>query len=553
MSTFRIARPILRQTRNAPRLTIQRASGRGYASFDRAGSRGKFWTGAGAAGVALGVLAAAWQPISLDAEAQAEEEEGTTQPSGQKLISMREVEKHNTRDDCWVVIQGHVYDVTDFLSLHPGGAGVILQHAGDDATEVFKPLHPPNTLEENLRPDQQLGPVDPTTVTKKAPRPLTDDEKRVRNAREEMPPVDAMLNLQDFEELAEKVLSKTAWAYYRSAADSEEVFYNNEAAWKRYFFRPRVLRSARYVDPSSTMLGMPVSMPVYVSPAAMAKLGHPLGEVNITRAAGKAGIIQGISANASCSLEEMVEAQTDDQNLIFQIYLNKDRAASERLLEKVEDLGCKAIMFTVDAPVSGNRTMDQRAKGVVEQAPPSAKDDKNKSAAPVGIAQAISGYQDDNLVWDDIAFIRKNTKLPIMVKGIQCVEDAELAAEHGVEAIILSNHGGRQLNFAPAPIDILWEIRQQRPDLFKKMEIYVDGGVKHGTDVVKALALGAKGVGLGRAFLYANGTYGEEGCDKTIEIMKKEICTAMALVGAHTVKDLKPEMVKPLGCVPATV
>ncbi|KAJ9093821.1 hypothetical protein QFC20_007034 [Naganishia adeliensis] len=534
MSLLRVGRPVLRHR---------------IAGFQapRNGARTRFWTGAGAVGVALGVLAATWQPISLDAEPQSEEE-GTTQPSGQKLISMREVEKHNTRDDCWVVIQGYVYDVTDFLSLHPGGAGVILQHAGDDATEVFKPLHPPNTLEENLRPDQQLGPVDPTTVVSKAPRPLTDDEKRVRNAREEMPPLEGMIDLQDFEELAEKVLSKTAWAYYRSA-----VFYNNEAAWKRYFFRPRVLRSARFVDPSSTMLGMPVSIPVYVSPAAMAKLGHPLGEVNITRAAGKAGIIQGISANASCSLEEMVDAQTEDQNLIFQIYLNKDRSASERLLKKVEDLGCKAIMFTVDAPVSGNRTMDIRAKGVVEQAPPSAKDDKNKSAAPVGIAQAISGYQDDNLVWDDIAFIRKNTKLPILVKGIQCVEDAELAAKHGVEAIILSNHGGRQLNFAPAPIDILWEIRQQKPDLFNKMEIYVDGGVKHGTDVVKALALGAKGVGLGRAFLYANGTYGEEGCDKTIDIMKKEICTAMALVGAHTVKDLKPEMVKPLGFVPATV
>ncbi|KAJ9123672.1 hypothetical protein QFC24_003443 [Naganishia onofrii] len=304
----------------------------------------------------------------------------------------------------------------------------------------------------------------------------------------------------------------------------------------------------------------------------MAKLGHPLGEVNITRAAGKAGIIQGISANASCSLEEMVDAQTEDQNLIFQIYLNKDRPASEKLLKKVEDLGCKAIMFTVDAPIPGFRTLD---------APPSAKDDKNKSAAPVGIAQAISGYQDDNLVWEDIAFIRWTVQdLPIhFVKASNALRmhnwhssmvwrglywyayifSFDPPKQFSSQCFALdvwlvqSNHGGRQLNFSPAPIDILYEIRQQKPELLEKMEVYVDGGVKHGTDVVKALALGAKGVGLGRAFLYANGTYGEEGCAKTIEIMQKEICTAMALLGAHTVKDLKPEMVKPLGFVPATV
>ncbi|GHJ85958.1 hypothetical protein NliqN6_2360 [Naganishia liquefaciens] len=547
--SLRAARPILRQALARP----LRAT-RSYATRTAVSRRtGNYYAAAIGTSIALALIAQTWTPIALDAQpAAGEDDEGTLQPSGQKLIPMSEVALHNTRDDCWVVIEGMVYDVTDFLGMHPGGAGVILQHAGDDATEVFKPLHPPNTLQDNLDPSQILGPIDPTTVKPKAPRPLTADEKRVRAAREDMPPVEACVNLEDFEVLAEKVLSKTAWAYYRSAADSEEAFHNNEAAWKRYYFRPRVLRSARHVDPSSTMLGMPVSLPIYVSPAAMAKLGHPLGEVNITRAAGKAGIIQGISANASCSLEEMVDAQTEDQNLIFQIYLNKDRSASERLLQKVEGLGCKAIMFTVDAPVSGFRTLDVRAKGVVEQAPPSAKDDKHKSAAPVGIAQAISGYQDDNLVWEDIAFIRKNTKLPILVKGIQCVEDAELAAKYGVEGIILSNHGGRQLNFAPAPIDILWEIRQQKPELFNKMEVYVDGGVKYGTDVVKALALGAKGVGLGRAFLYANGTHGEEGCAKTIEILQKEICTAMALVGAHTVKDLKPEMVKPLGFVPAT-
>jgi L-lactate dehydrogenase (cytochrome) len=511
-------------------------------------------TGCVTAAVALAIyLGDLLTPIAMDSDPDSQKKSmhSTVQPSGQKLISAEEVAKHNTRDDCWVIISGQVYDVTEFLDQHPGGAKVILQQAGDDATEVFKPLHPPGVLEENLRPDQCLGPIDPTTVKTKAPRPLTEDERRIRNAREEMPPIDAMINLYDFEIEAEKVLSKTAWAYYRSAANGEDTYRENEEAWNRYWFRPRVLRDVTHIDPSSKMLDMPVTLPIYVAPAAMAKLGHPLGEVNITRAAGKAGIIQGISSNASCSLEEMVEAAQPGQNLIFQLYLNKDRKASERLIKKVDALGCKAIMFTVDSARSGFRELDVRAKGVPDAPPPSAADDTaEKSQAPVGIAQAISGYQDPNLTWDDLNFIRKHTKLPIIIKGIQCVEDVELAAQHGAAGVILSNHGGRSLNFAPAPIDVLYEMRHTKPELFDKLEVYVDSGVRRGTDVVKALALGATAVGLGRPFLYGNGTYGEEGCAKVYELMYNEVVTAMALVGARNLSELKPEMVRPRGWMP---
>ncbi|KAG7544244.1 hypothetical protein FFLO_03357 [Filobasidium floriforme] len=469
------------------------------------------------------------------------------QPSGQKLISADEVEKHCTSEDCWVIVGGEVYDVTDFLDKHPGGAGVILNKAGQDATQIFTSLHPPGTL-SLLPPTAYLGPVDPTTIKQSGPAELDEDEIRVKKAREEMPPIDSILLLQDMEDLAEKVMSKTGWGYYRSASDTEDSYHNNEESWKRYYFRPRVLRDAREKDPSSTMLGHHVSLPIYIAPAAMAKLGHPLGEVNLTRGAGECGIVQGISSNASCSLEEMVEARKDGQSLIFQIYLNKDREASEKLLKKVTDLGCTGIMFTVDAAAASKRTLDQRTKASVNPPPSAPKNNKEaggeKPKKAVGVAQAISTYQDDNLVWDDIKFIRKHTKLPILVKGIQCLEDAEIAAEYGVEGIILSNHGARQLNFAPASIDVLYEIRQRRPELFDKMEIYVDGGVKSGTDVVKALALGAKGVGLGRSFLYANACYGEEGVQKIYEILHWEVCAAMAMLGAHKISDLKPEMVE---------
>lgn len=185
---------------------------------------------------------------------------------------------------------------------------------------IYAPLHPPGTLDEHLQAHQKIGPIDPTTVKAEA-RELDEDELRVKRARENIPPIDSILNLSDLESLAQTLLSTTAWAYYRSAADSEDSYRNNEASWSRYYFRPRVLRNARGVDPSGEMLGMFTTLPIFIAPAAMAKLGHPLGEVNLTRGAGNCGIVQGISSNASCSLEEMVEAKQQGQKLIFQVNL----------------------------------------------------------------------------------------------------------------------------------------------------------------------------------------------------------------------------------------
>lgn len=300
---------------------------------------------------------------------KAEDVEGTTQPSGQKLISFEEMQKHNSPDDLWVLIDGFVYDVTDFVEMHPGGKAVLYQNAGKDATEVYKPIHPPGTLENNLAPEAFIGPIDPTTVPDLGPKQLTADEKRMRNAREDMPPLDAIINLTDIADVAEKVLSKTAWNYYRSAADSEETYRNNANSYSNYEFRPRVLRSASEIDTASTMLGIPVTLPAYISPAAMARLSNPEGERNLTRAAGDCGIIQAISNNASCSLEEMLEVRKDDQALMFQIYLNRDRSQSEKLLHQLEDLrkegAVKGLFFTVDAAVSSKRTLDLRGKAEV--------------------------------------------------------------------------------------------------------------------------------------------------------------------------------------------
>ncbi|KAH6681172.1 mitochondrial fmn-dependent dehydrogenase [Plectosphaerella plurivora] len=461
-------------------------------------------------------------------------------------IAYDEVQKHKSEDDCWVIIDGMVYDLTDFLQKHPGGADAILAMAGQDASSMFTMMHPPTAL-GTLPANHCLGPVDESTMPAVEEEALLSEADLQRQkSRDAMPAAEDMLLLDDFEVWAEKVLSEMAWAYYRSAADSEATFHENRNAVERYFFRPRVLRDMSHGSTATEVLGIPVSMPVMIAPAAMAKLGHPLGEVNMTKAAGTQGVIQIISANASCSVEELFEARIDGQPLFFQIYLDKNRENSKELLRKVEKLGASAIVFTVDVMQQTKRTLDVRTKTIAN---PSPKTPKAAAPAPAmaGVSASISGYQDFGLTWGDVDFIRENTTLPIIVKGVQSVEDVELCVKSKVQGVILSNHGGRQADYAPAPIDILYELRVLRPDLFDKVEIMVDGGFRSGADVVKALALGAKAVGLGRPFLYANGTHGEDGVSRVFRIMHQEITNTMRNIGANTIRDLKPEMVGPAG------
>ncbi|KAF9737134.1 glycolate oxidase [Paraphaeosphaeria minitans] len=446
----------------------------------------------------------------------------------QRLISYEEVQKHATKDDCWVIINGLVYDMTDFLEAHPGGPNAIIQQAGKDASLKFQLLHPPDAI-GTLPPEYCLGAIDPETLPAPQEMALTEDEIRQAEAREEMPQAADMLLVQDFENWAERVLSTTAWAYYRSASDEEATFHGNRDAWRRYFFRPRILRGdMSQGSTATTFLGMPTSIPIFIAPAAMAKLGHPLGEVNLTKAAGTSGIVQAISANASCGLEEMFNARVEGQPLVFQIYLNKDRSASSALIKRVTQLGASAIILTVDVCWQSKRTLDVRAKlEEVKDAPTPLPEVKDKS-----VSETISGYQDTNLTWSDIAFVKKHTHLPIIIKGVQSVEDVQLCVEHGAKGVIISNHGGRQADYAPAPIDVLYELRELRPDLFSKIDVMVDGGVRSGADVVKALALGAKAVGIGRPILYANGTHGEDGVERVIKSACKDTCysgTALTL------------------------
>jgi L-lactate dehydrogenase (cytochrome) len=234
-----------------------------------------------------------------------------------------------------------------------------------------------------------------------------------------------------------------------------------------------------------------------------------------------------MSTNASNSVEELAAARVNDsQKLWFQLYVNKDRKATEKLLGKVVQSGAFAGIFvTVDAPILGKREADERLKQSVMPvlSATSGAGGTMSGGGAKSVTKALATFVAKDLIWEEIAWVKKLTGMPIVVKGIMTVEDAVLALKYGCEGIYLSNHGGRQLDTSPPAMLTLLELRKHCPQVFTKMEVYLDGGVRRGTDVVKALCLGCKAVGLGRPFLFANTCYGVDGVLKAIESIFLEI------------------------------
>ncbi|KAJ6538470.1 FMN-dependent dehydrogenase-domain-containing protein [Mycena vulgaris] len=463
-------------------------------------------------------------------------------------ISGKTVAEHNSRESCWIIVHGKVYDVTEFLDEHPGGSKIILKYAGKDATQEYEPIHPPDAITTNLPPEKHLGPVEPDTVEKVVIE-ITDEEKARQERISNRPPLDEILNLHDFENIAKQVLPEKAWAYYSSAADDEITNRENHAAYHRIWFRPRILRDVTKVDWSTTILGHKSSMPVYISATALGKLGHPDGEINLTRAAAKHGVIQMIPTLASCSFDEIVDAAQPGQIQFFQLYVNKDRAITKKLVQHAESRGVRGLFITVDAPQLGRREKDMRMKFEAEDPSVVSNSGSQGVDRSQGAARAISSFIDTGLKWDDLKWFKSITKMPLILKGVQCWEDALMAYDHGVAGVVLSNHGGRQLDFARSGIEVLVEVvaklKEKRGLSFpnEKFQLFVDGGVRRATDVLKAIALGATAVGVGRPFLYSFSAYGSEGVEKALQILHDEFEMNMRLLGAPTLKDVVPAMV----------
>lgn len=292
------------------------------------------------------------------------------------------------------------------------------------------------------------------------------------------------------------------------------------------------------------MLGTKVDIPFYVTATALGKLGHPEGEVILTRAAKKHNVIQMIPTLASCSFDEIMDAAEGDQVQWMQLYVNKDKGITKRVVQHAEKRGCKGLFITVDAPQLGRREKDMRSKfteaGSNIQSTSGHAIDNSQ-----GAARAISSFIDPSLSWKDIPWFQSITRMPIILKGVQRVEDVIRAVETGVQGVVLSNHGGRQLDFARSGIEVLAEVMPvlRERGWEDRIEIYIDGGIRRATDIIKALCLGAKGVGIGRPFLYAMSAYGLPGVDRAMQLLKDEMEMNMRLIGCPSVDQLNPTLV----------
>ena len=318
----------------------------------------------------------------------------------------------------------------------------------------------------------------------------------------------------------------------------------NHSAYHKIWFRPRILEDVEKIDLSTTMLGTKVDIPFYVTATALGKLGNPEGEVILTRGAKKHNVIQMIPTLASCSFDEIVDAKEDDQVQWLQLYVNKDRAITKRIIEHAEKRGCKGLFITVDAPQLGRREKDMRSKysEVGSNVQETGGDNVDRSQ---GAARAISSFIDPSLSWKDVPWFLSVTKMPIILKGVQRVEDVIRAIEIGVQGVVLSNHGGRQLDFARSGIEVLAEVMPvlRERNWQDRIEIYVDGGIRRATDIIKALCLGATGVGIGRPFLFAMSAYGLPGVDRAMQLLKDEMEMNMRLIGCSRVDQLNPNLV----------
>ena len=350
------------------------------------------------------------------------------------------------------------------------------------------------------------------------------------------PPLSTIINCDDFEEVAKNTLAKKTWAFYSSAATDCYTYERNRSFFSRIWFRPRILRDVSKIDTTTSILGHNVGVPFMVHPAALVKLVHPDGEKGIARGLSKENVpycvssiyspnnqscctetvISQVSSNASYPIDEVVSSVRKGQPFFFQLYVNKDRKQSEELLKRVRAAGCSAVFVTVDAPVPGKREADERVSADPSTNAPMSGAQAVNDKKGGGLGRIMGAYIDSSLSWDDLQWLRRNWDGKIVLKGIQTAEDAKMAADAGVDGIVLSNHGGRSLDTSPPSIMILLECQRRYPEIFDQIEVYVDGGIRRGTDILKCLCLGAKAVGLGRPFLYSV-NYGAEGVEHMVD------------------------------------
>src|SRR4051795_4761814 len=372
-------------------------------------------------------------------------------------------------------------------------------------------------------------------------------------------------SVADLRRIAKRRLPGGVFDYIDGAAEDERTLAANEAAFASTTFRPRVLRGIDKVDIGSTLLGRPLAYPLVLAPTGFTRIADPQGELAVARAAAAAGVPYTLSTLGTRSIEEV--ADVSDGRKWFQLYMFRDRGLCEEMVKRAAAAGFEALVFTVDLTVHGRRERDVRrgfelppkigldtlldgaihpgwtwhfVRGEPIRFANVAGEHVGDGSTAVTLADYIAQQMDPGLTWRDAEWLRSIWDGPIVVKGIQTVADAKIAADEGIEAIALSNHGGRQLDSSPAIADLVAPVADAVGD---RTEIICDGGVRRGSDIVKAVALGARACMAGRAYLYGLGAAGERGVDHVLQMFDADIRRTLALCGAASVADLTPELV----------
>lgn len=350
-------------------------------------------------------------------------------------------------------------------------------------------------------------------------------------------PLPEAVCLPDFEALARERISPMAYEYISGGAGGELTLGWNEQAFQEIRLRPKVLVDVSNIDTRVNLFGEELAFPILLAPAAYHRLVHKDGELATAQGASAAGATFIVSTMSTTSIEEIAAVSTAP--LWFQLYVQPDRGFTKSLIQRAENAGCKALCVTVDTPVIGTRNREMRMK----------------FALPEGLTRPhLEGLQftaetihrpregeiyasvfDPKMTWKDIEWIRSFARVPVVLKGLMNPDDAEIAVKTGVAGILVSNHGARNLDTSPATIEVLPEIAER---VAGQMAILLDGGIRRGTDVLKALALGANAVLIGRSYLYGLGAAGSEGVARVIKILRAEFEMAMALTGKTTIASL---------------
>lgn len=353
------------------------------------------------------------------------------------------------------------------------------------------------------------------------------------------------INLHDYEEAARHKMPRMAFDYYASGANDEITLRENPGAFQRLSLQYRVLRDVSTCSLAASLLGHDLDLPLLLAPTAFHGLAHPEAERASVRAAGRLGTLMTLSTMSNTAMEDVTDAATGP--VWFQLYVYKDRDLTAGLVRRAEAAGCRALVLTVDLPPLGQRERDVRNRF---QMPPGLE---AKNLLPAGLGDitdnadgsALASYTDTlfdpSLTWKDVTWLADLTDLPLVIKGIVHPDDARLAIDHGAKAVWVSNHGGRQLDTAVATVDVLPEIVEAVGDT---AEVILDGGIRRGTDILKALALGARAVAVGRPLLWGLAVDGEDGVVHALGLLRRELEVAMGLCGARSLDELSPALIR---------